>query len=171
MMLSVTGQKLLNDRIHLLTDHAEDDYRARDVEQCLEMLVQAGELMDYRTPLPVPAELPSHEKLTARFGQQLADLSFGFECLEGWNGRLYVMFEAVEKAQSEGRVPRDFRWRQIKEKFGQIRMYHPPSYPDFMQLADCIDHASATTCEICGQPGQLFTKGWYKVRCQEHRDD
>lgn len=167
-MLSGPGQKRLSDRMHLRSYDAEKGHFAWDIEQCLRQLVSAGELMDQTKPLPVPTELPSRDSLNARFGKQLEDLFGGIECLDGWNGLLYVMFEAIEKAQVRGDVPEDFRWGQIKEKFGTIRLYYPPSLPEFEQLVHCIDRASAITCEVCGQPGQLFTEGWCKVRCPEH---
>lgn len=30
---------------------------------------------------------------------------------------------------------------------------------------------SAYICEICGEKGELFTDGWYKTRCENHRND
>ena len=88
------------------------------------------------------------------------------------------------------------RWyiRQIKEKFGELRIYvRPAPYerPDvdgFMEWIDPIDPPAPTpveeligiireqivgranlTCEECGQPGGLrVLNGWYRTCCDQH---
>lgn len=169
-MLAEAGQKILKDGMLARAYFPEKGYYAWDIEECLRALVRAGELMNPDMALLVPAKLPTRSDLQIRFGKQLQDLRFGIECGDGWNGLLHVMFEAVEMAQAFGDVPEDFRWAQIKEKFGTIRMYHPPQLPGFRQLEHITDKASEVTCEVCGHPGQLFTEGWCKVRCPQHAE-
>jgi hypothetical protein len=67
---------------------------------------------------------------------------------------------------------------QIKEKFGELRVYvrpldgHEWSEAIAMGLADIRDeitNRSATICEICGEPGQIEVVGHYhQALCPEH---
>ncbi|MUM03453.1 hypothetical protein B5P44_01280 [Mycobacterium sp. CBMA 213] len=62
---------------------------------------------------------------------------------------------------------------QVKEKFGTLRYYCEPSGKASSALADSFrtiiagaERSSATTCERCGQPGQLHNrKYWLKTLC------
>jgi hypothetical protein len=84
--------------------------------------------------------------------------------------------------------------RQVKEKFGELRIYvRPAPYerPDidgFMEWVDDIDPPEPTpvqemigiikeqivgranrTCEECGEPGELrVIDGWYSTCCDKH---
>lgn len=61
---------------------------------------------------------------------------------------------------------------QIKEKFGLLRVYvrrgRLGTDDAYARISDAIKEAerkAAVTCERCGQPGTLRTKGWLRVRC------
>jgi len=61
--------------------------------------------------------------------------------------------------------------QQIKEKYGTLRFY--TNYTDdyingAVSMAECI---SSVTCEECGKPGKLYTSGWWRVACQDHKPD
>jgi len=78
---------------------------------------------------------------------------------------------------------------QVKEKFGTMRVYwsmdegmseetyneiHPKERDNIFKFYEEIEGAiryveflSSRTCEVCGKPGKLETKGWYKVRCTD----
>jgi len=84
--------------------------------------------------------------------------------------------------------------RQIKEKFGELRIYHRPALykrldiDGFPETVDDIDPPNATpvqellsdlrggiveransTCEECGEPGGLkVIDGWYRTCCDKH---
>lgn len=71
--------------------------------------------------------------------------------------------------------------RQIKEKFGELRIYVRPieeddSYPD--DLADEMTAirmmsagASAQTCEICSEDGEIGNfAGYYQSLCERHAE-
>lgn len=84
--------------------------------------------------------------------------------------------------------------RQVKEKFGELRIYMRPApyeRPDvdgFMECVDDIDPPAPTpvedllgmireqtvgranrTCEECGEPGELrVISGWYRTCCDKH---
>jgi hypothetical protein len=63
---------------------------------------------------------------------------------------------------------------QIKEKFGGLRVYHSlkgwtESMDKRLRLAEAM---AWTTCETCGDPGQLYAttdSGWRYVACLKHK--
>lgn len=91
------------------------------------------------------------------------------------------------------------RWyiRQIKEKMGELRIYHRPApyerldIDGFPEVVDDIDPPVPTpvqdllsdlragiveqanrTCEECGEPGGLrVNDGWYRTVCGQHFDE
>jgi hypothetical protein len=89
---------------------------------------------------------------------------FSFE--EGWIPLLWDLAEKVEQLRPECR--RDFVVWQVKEKFGLLRIAAVAS-PEIEDLIELAVQASGRTCGVCGQPGELITKGWYRVRCRDHQ--
>jgi len=82
---------------------------------------------------------------------------------------------------------------QVKEKYGTMRVYWmgdgidnwdefkekiDPSvdtddmfsdYYDRVENAiDYVSFLSGKTCEECGEPGKVYTNGWYVARCKKH---
>lgn len=61
---------------------------------------------------------------------------------------------------------------QVKEKFGSLRVYYHSTKDPEKHLAT-VDvlirkaaKKAAETCEDCGLPGNLITKGWHRVLCK-----
>jgi hypothetical protein len=68
---------------------------------------------------------------------------------------------------------------QVKEKFGCLRVYADVADAlnrefddrarEFYAAIDYAGHASASICEACGQPGELYDmSGWVKTYCAAH---
>jgi hypothetical protein len=91
---------------------------------------------------------------------------FGMEIPEGWAPLVVELCERIKDAP--------VRFSQIKEKFGLLRVYvdsldietRVPAWVD-EAVAD-VEHKSATTCEMCGQPGLRRSGGWTRVLCDAH---
>lgn len=70
-------------------------------------------------------------------------------------------------------VTTNFRYAQIKEKYGTLRCYidadESVSDTDFERceaIVDEAEHASARICEFCGQPGTVRNDlSWIKTMC------
>ncbi len=58
---------------------------------------------------------------------------------------------------------------EVKEKFGKLRFYVHEASPAQHQAIAAAERMSASTCEVCGEPGQLITDGNYRTRCARHR--
>lgn len=89
---------------------------------------------------------------------------FGCECDDGWLGILHGLFGALVATG----LP--IQLQQVKEKFGTLRVYCTHDGDDAVAaLIDAAEARSAVTCEICGEPGQLYGKGgWVKTVCADH---
>lgn len=89
-----------------------------------------------------------------------------FECDDGWIGILENLFNEINKLD----VPDDFKFAQIKEKFGTLRIYAYNSTTEITKLIRETEISSFTTCEVCGETGTLDrTKSWLKTLCEKHK--
>lgn len=60
--------------------------------------------------------------------------------------------------------------KQVKEKFGTLRVYVDGGTERTNGLVRFAESMSAVTCEVCGNPGQLDQNGgWIKTHCTTHR--
>lgn len=81
---------------------------------------------------------------------------------------------------------------QVKEKFGMMRIYWTGNgvdnweevcakvnqddrekalnkyYDEVQNAIDYVEFLSSKVCEDCGEPGKLYTNGWYMTRCEKH---
>ncbi len=78
----------------------------------------------------------------------------------GWVPLLRELFEGL---RAEGHDLGSIS--QIKEKFGTLRVYLSGISDEADELIAKAEAKSAVTCEECGEPGTLRTKGWWRTRC------
>lgn len=82
----------------------------------------------------------------------------------GWNKILIEMHDKLVAADP------DIKYIQIKEKWGELRVYVRPMVP-CEEALEAIRQAvikSRETCERCGEPGQLRTqRSWQITLCDE----
>ncbi|HBP6832645.1 TPA: DUF2384 domain-containing protein [Pseudomonas aeruginosa] len=92
---------------------------------------------------------------------------FGFECGDGWFGLIYGVMLLIDRYASENSM--DVHLRQVKEKFGLLRIYSSGGDENVELMIDIAELVSGTLCEICGDPGQAINKqGWVSTRCTKH---
>jgi len=99
------------------------------------------------------------------------DRNYFYEFGGGWISLVKEM--AIEmKSWFEENYPDlidEFEFLQIKEKFGTLRAYFYPYFEGLDDIVDKYEKKSAQTCEICGNPGELKSDGyWLMTRCEEH---
>lgn len=97
-----------------------------------------------------------------------------FECGDGWYD---ILDEAAAKIMAlDKKNPPSVA--QIKEKFGQLRIYLVLDHADradkayskkIYRITDDAEKKSATTCETCGAPGTVQGKDWLYTSCEEHK--
>lgn len=102
-------------------------------------------------------KLAKRDELKRKFGINRLPLAVG----PGW-------YPLVEQFLEEARVASELdtlEIDQIKEKFGELRIYHNGS--GYLQRVESrLERVSAGICEDCGGRGRPTTTGdWHKTRC------
>ena len=90
-------------------------------------------------------------------------MCWGFDCDDGWFDLIYKLSEDIVKVCPECEAC------QVKEKFGGLRFYTDNGNEEVWNLVREAEEKSFTICEICGKEGKLYTEGWYKTKCEEHK--
>lgn len=101
-------------------------------------------------------------------------------CETGWynliNTACRLINWHIESKSSSNVNLLEFRWAQIKEKFGGLRMYAENSDDFISGVIAAVEALSLTTCEVCGKPGLPgtasaagFAGGWIKTLCPDCR--
>ena len=94
-------------------------------------------------------------------------LAWGFECGGGW----YDLIDSIGKRLIELNLEDKVIAVQVKEKFGGLRFYYNGvhlSDIEFDKVRSIIDKAeeeSYSTCEVCGDKGEVRGDGWLKTLC------
>lgn len=59
---------------------------------------------------------------------------------------------------------------QIKEKFAGLRVYYRGECPIFAEAVNVAEIEASKTCQVCGEPGELYTaQGWWRIVCSKHK--
>ena len=94
----------------------------------------------------------------------------GFSCDSGWHDIIQNTFAKLDTLRRKFEM--NIRIRQVKEKFGTLRIYFtvsdgemPPTTEESALLSEVagllVDHAccqSSMTCEVCGKHGEMHHK-------------
>lgn len=92
---------------------------------------------------------------------------FGFECGDGWLGILEGTLSLIQKNSERSEVRVNIR--QIKEKFGQLRIYYRGGDEITRVVVEIAEIVSGGICELCGRQGESQSiLGWLQTRCAEH---
>jgi hypothetical protein len=97
-------------------------------------------------------------------------MRFGFECGEGWFELLRELFEAIRAL-----APTTFSVDQVKQKFGDLRVYVSGETPAIAALITTATEKSRRTCEWCGKSAERGGPPRYSWRvtlcpeCQQRR--
>jgi len=92
---------------------------------------------------------------------------------DGWFGILCEMCEKIDAiCQANPEFYKTFKFDQIKEKFGTLRVYSSGGNREIYDVIDKAEAESAKTCEECGTTeGNITTKGgWIRTLCDPCRD-
>lgn len=124
----------------------------------------------------MPIDIPSNRELLAKYG--VNDTACYTHFGAGWDKLLHKMFTRLIEL---GWKNEEFKVSQVKEKFGELRVYFSRRTlpPTMKAVVDEAELESRTTCDICGEAGKMTTDlkcigGWMRTRCEKHpntRDD
>jgi hypothetical protein len=103
---------------------------------------------------------------TNAFGDPIEDYKPHIGVGKGWWPLVKVIVEAAKRAHLKEPYLNIYR-TDIKEKFGQLRVY--VNYDNLESLSlviEDIESLSLTICEECGNTGvNMKRKGWYRTLC------
>lgn len=86
-------------------------------------------------------------------------------CGDGWFNLIYMTCQKLVQAG----ISKDFKFTQIKEKFGILRIYtNNYSNPEINTIIHDAEHESHYICEWCGSRENITQDGgWIKTLCQQ----
>ena len=85
---------------------------------------------------------------------------------QGWRALALKLIDDLFKAGWDGCLC------QIKEKFGELRLYTRGEWTEEMErLYRKAQEESESTCVVCGEPGTKFYEGWISPYCEEHKPE
>ena len=93
------------------------------------------------------------------------DRFFGFECGAGW---LQIIKELFDELVPLAKDSPEFCILQVKEKFGDLRVYAAGTTEEIDAAIDRAECKSNETCDRCGEKGIKRMDGWISVRCDLH---
>jgi hypothetical protein len=95
------------------------------------------------------------------------EATFGFECNDGWADVIEATLWLVQQRAKVSAL--DVKVTQVKEKFGQLRIYHRGGDESIGAVFDIAELVSGCVCEMCGMPGGVISiEGWLQARCGQH---
>ena len=93
------------------------------------------------------------------------------ELPEGWV-RLFLLYcKHMRSELMKSNYLDKFRFTQIKEKYGDMRLYNngTPKDSSCYDLEYIYGHLSTYVCENCGKPAKYESRGWIAQECEEHK--
>jgi len=93
-------------------------------------------------------------------------MAWGLECGDGWYALLEKLCDDIAVADP----PENFRFAQIKEKFGGLRVYVDLGNDKIFALLDAVEEESYKVCEGCGSTENVTSEGaWIVTLCKNCR--
>lgn len=94
-------------------------------------------------------------------------MGWGIETEDGWYELLWDMCLAIKNANP----PPEFRFAQVKEKFGELTVYCIGDTDEIFEIIEEFSKKSCTVCEYCGSTKGVTQSGsWIKTLCKNCRD-
>ena len=112
-------------------------------------------------------EFPS---LFADYGKSPQDtcMAWGCEHSDGWFRIIRGLCRAISHHLKYLKEPMDFKFAQIKEKYGTLRVYTDGGDEYIRGVIRMAEEMSAVTCEVTGAPGEMCRKGiWVRTLSRE----
>jgi hypothetical protein len=105
--------------------------------------------------------------VTKEHMKKLEDRFFFFRvfpaCGDGWFILLWALCLEIDKLKPD----EDFRFTDVKEKFGTLNVYCNFVDPEIDRLIEAVERKSAKVCESCGEDGRLLEEShWISCRCE-----
>jgi hypothetical protein len=87
---------------------------------------------------------------------------------KGWFELFLQCCEDIYKPLEDAGCLDSFRFLQVKEKFGQMRLYHCDASEEACDIISKYEFLSEQVCCVCGKHAVATTRGWICPYCDEH---
>ena len=95
-------------------------------------------------------------------------MAFGYEIGDGWLLLLEELFDKIQKLVDNNPLYNSLEIVQVKEKYGELRVYTNAYWEVVEDLIDEYTRKSKTICEWCGKKDKLRDdNGWYTTLCKK----
>jgi hypothetical protein len=92
-------------------------------------------------------------------------MAFGFMCGPGWHPLIYETLDTIQSIADRDGL--DLEITEIKEKFGELRIYMSSYIPEIEEIIATATAKSRRMCEECGRPGEITNRsGWLMTHCE-----
>jgi hypothetical protein len=113
-------------------------------------------------------------------GPRNSCMAFGITCGNGWHDLINSICQIIaslnKNIKERNRLIAgnneeiiDFKFDQIKEKFGGLRVYYSGGDDFIRGLVRMAETMSYKTCEVCGNKGKPNKGGWISTLCDSCR--
>lgn len=100
-------------------------------------------------------------------------MCFGFCHDDGWfniiDSMCSLIQSHIDRLPEGEREEKQFVAVQVKEKFGELRVYGVGGDQFTSGVIAMASEISRVTCEACGKPGKISGPGWYRCLCEDCR--
>lgn len=111
----------------------------------------------------------THSQIVEKYRRLFSDNFDGLEVGDGWLPIVDAFCSAIDFYLRRPTVADSpVKIVQVKEKFGELRIYVDQSTPAVNACITFAELMSAQTCEVCGNKGQLRSGRWLVTRCDDH---
>ena len=98
-------------------------------------------------------------------------ICFGCECSDGWFELIYTACKVIQSHIKYTPECPPFRFSQIKEKFGGLRLYSYGGDEFTSGVCSMAEAMSYKICEVTGERGQLCSTGhWLRTLAPEQAE-
>jgi hypothetical protein len=91
-----------------------------------------------------------------------------YDLPEGWMKLFLQCCEDIKEPLIKAGQFKTFRFMQVKEKYGQMRLYTDGAPEAVHSILDKYEFLSEQVCSVCGKPATAMTRGWICPYCDEH---
>lgn len=91
-----------------------------------------------------------------------------YDLPEGWLDLFLQMCEDIKAPLEKAGLLNEFRFLQVKEKYGGLRAYNTAGNDEVYDIIDKYEFLSQQICTTCGKPAVAMTRGWIYPFCEEH---
>lgn len=86
---------------------------------------------------------------------------------EGWIELFLHMCEEIREPLIQANYINEFRFLQIKEKYGSLRVYTAGAPQEVYDIIQKYEALSERICVTCGKPATKISQGWICPYCDE----